>query len=192
MQTSMRKAFTLVELLLVVAIIAVLAAIAIPDFLLAQVKAKTSRALADLRTIGANLEAYSIDNNGHYPRDRARSDLAGYLVAPELTTPIAYVSSIKSIIDPFRRDLDLLPADADEVYRYWNLKQHNGETNPTPSALNGISADGAWIVSSAGPDGVDQYPLLGDHQYETIEYEATNGTTSRGDIIRTAKMGQKQ
>jgi type II secretion system protein G len=191
MKCNVHRGFTLIELLVVVAIIAVLAAIAVPNFLESQVRAKAARAKADLRTIATALESYATDNNAHYPADNPRVDLAGFLSAPELTTPVAYVSSLKAIIDPFRRDLDFVPADADEVYRYWNLAARSQQASPTAAATNGQSANGSWIVSSAGPDRVDQYPTTGDNLYETLVYDATNGSVSAGDIVRTATQGQK-
>src|SRR5690349_11907880 len=63
------KAFTLIELLIVVAIIAILAAIAVPNFLEAQTRSKVSRAKADMRTMVTGLESYAVDNN-KYPPDR--------------------------------------------------------------------------------------------------------------------------
>src|SRR5687767_11253654 len=61
------RAFTLIELLIVVAIIAILAAIAVPNFLEAQTRAKVSRARADMRTEATALEMYRLDSN-MYPR----------------------------------------------------------------------------------------------------------------------------
>ena len=55
------QAFTLIELLIVVAIIAILAAIAVPNFIEAQIRAKVSRVNADMRAISTALEAYCTD-----------------------------------------------------------------------------------------------------------------------------------
>jgi len=61
--TSESRAFTLIELLIVVAIIAILAAIAVPNFLEAQTRAKVARVTADMRTMTTAVELYRIDNN---------------------------------------------------------------------------------------------------------------------------------
>ena len=53
-----KKGFTLIELMIVVAIIGILAAIAIPNFMNYQCKAKQSEAKANLGTIRTNEEAY--------------------------------------------------------------------------------------------------------------------------------------
>jgi prepilin-type N-terminal cleavage/methylation domain-containing protein len=58
-----RKGFTLVEIMIVVAIIALLAAIAVPGFLRARKRSQASRILNDLRLIDSALDQYAIEHN---------------------------------------------------------------------------------------------------------------------------------
>ena len=58
-----RRGFTLVEIMIVVAIIALLAAIAVPGFLRARKRSQASRILNDLRLIDAAVDQYAIETN---------------------------------------------------------------------------------------------------------------------------------
>jgi prepilin-type N-terminal cleavage/methylation domain-containing protein len=58
-----RGGFTLVEIMIVVAIIALLAAIAVPGFLRARKRSQASRIINDLRLIDAACDQYAIENN---------------------------------------------------------------------------------------------------------------------------------
>ena len=96
------KAFTLIELLIVVAIIAILAAIAVPNFLEAQTRAKVSRVKNDHRAIAVGLEGYAVDHNLYPPKDSMLP--AGDCWANRLTPPIAYASCCCE--DPFSKAED--------------------------------------------------------------------------------------
>ena len=58
-----KAGFTLVEIMIVVAIIALLAAIAVPSFLRARKRSQATRILEDLRIIDSAIDQYAIENN---------------------------------------------------------------------------------------------------------------------------------
>jgi prepilin-type N-terminal cleavage/methylation domain-containing protein len=61
-QTLRPAGFTLVEIMIVVAIIALLAAIAVPGFLRARKRSQASKILNDLRMIDSAIDQYAIEN----------------------------------------------------------------------------------------------------------------------------------
>ena len=73
------SAFTLVEIMIVVGIIALLAAIAVPNFLRARKRSQGTRCLEDLRIIGAACDQYAIENNKVTGNSVAWADVQNYM-----------------------------------------------------------------------------------------------------------------
>jgi len=69
------QGFTLVEILIVVVILGILAAIVIPQFTSASETAKQSSLESQLQTIRSQLELYQVQHNGAYP---TAAQLAGF------------------------------------------------------------------------------------------------------------------
>ena len=76
-----RGGFTLVEIMIVVAIIALLAAIAVPGFLRARKRSQASRIINDLRLIDSAVDQYAIENNKSSGNPVAVPDWTKYLKA---------------------------------------------------------------------------------------------------------------
>lgn len=75
---KMNKGFTLVEIMIVVAIIGLLAAIAIPSFVKSRESARTSACVNNLRQIDSAKEQWAMANNaGNGDAGPALADLVG-------------------------------------------------------------------------------------------------------------------
>jgi general secretion pathway protein G len=66
-ERNIAKGFTLVEILIVVVILGILAAIVIPQFTNASQAAKASSLQSQLQTIRSQLELFQLNHNGVYP-----------------------------------------------------------------------------------------------------------------------------
>ncbi len=208
--TNNRKsAFTLIELLIVVAIIAILAAIAVPNFLEAQTRAKISRVKSDIRAIVTAMESYRVDMN-LYPTPSDKN--AAYIPAPKtatdmnpfetrvpvlLTTPVAYMTTRPE--DPFA----VTRIGESKIYHvyvmeYIQLRMDFGPLTNWRVAFNNFYEELTghlppstieYVLDSWGPDQdhdieVPHVAPTGPHAHgEAAAYDPTNGTVSSGDIL---------
>lgn len=179
-----RHAFTLIELLIVVAIIGVLAAIAVPNFLQAQVRAKVSKAVSNMKTIETALEAYHLDQSS-YPRwawDTSSPD-TDYMGFRDLTTPVAYVSGSSAFKNPFKTKSQnrTMKIDGREIDPYFEMAtwlSSGGKTYDPQSFPRNV-----WLLESSGPDAGDDYNA-NNYPQRGLVYQTSNGIFSRGDIYR--------
>jgi prepilin-type N-terminal cleavage/methylation domain-containing protein len=74
-----RHGFTLVEIMIVVAIIALLASMAVPNFLRARKRSQATRILEDLRMLDNAQDEYAIENNKTSGAHPTFTDLKAYL-----------------------------------------------------------------------------------------------------------------
>lgn len=65
--------FTLIELMVVIVIIGILVAIALPNFIGAQDRAKVASVKANMHTFQTALETYAVDWGGQYPTNSANA-----------------------------------------------------------------------------------------------------------------------
>ena len=62
MKKNMKKGFTLVEIMIVVLIIGILMAIAVPNFIQARTTSRTNACIANLKQIDSGKEQYAMEN----------------------------------------------------------------------------------------------------------------------------------
>lgn len=179
-----RTAFTLIELLIVVAIIGILAAIAVPNFLNAQIRAKISRCKADMRSLSTALESYYIDWNT-FPAPAWDYSIMAFLGFHRLTSPIAYMSSIPD--DPFGPSME----NSGNLMRGYEYGAGKGGVGANVNPMN------TYIFESHGPGRVEltigglatmNYPgsswrSTSAHILIGLIYQTSNGLASRGEII---------
>ena len=148
-----RAAFTMTELLVVMAIIALLAALLLPALGSAREKAKVARVRGELQGIGLALEMYADDNAANLPpvRVNCNTDLATHWcqLPPELADYLGHGNQ---------------PGMAANMQDLFNPAHTYKYGAPGPELLNGASADNyqLWV-----PDDVPTCASTNGHYYST-------------------------
>lgn len=186
-------AFTLIELLIVVAIIALLAAVAVPNFLEAQTRARAAAVRADMRTIAVAAEAYHSDNNAYPPhRYPDQTHMPYHVRYRAFTTPVAYLTHVPNL-EPFEPRFSPESGPNWEVAPTHYLTWTNFFSYHDQHALFPYRLNHAFLIRSRGPDTLLEPDSVRNEHFQgegrlgpdPFIYDPTNGTISRGDIFRT-------
>ena len=101
--TSKKSGFTLVEIMIVVAIIGLLAAIAIPNFIRARTTAQKNACINNLRQIDGAIQQWALENKQGATSSPKFTDISGYLknsvICPSGGTTFADSYSIGTVAD---------------------------------------------------------------------------------------------
>ncbi|MFH1741830.1 MAG: prepilin-type N-terminal cleavage/methylation domain-containing protein [bacterium] len=170
-----QRSFTLIELLIVVAIIGILAAIAVPNFLNARMKATIARMESDMKALGDSLMMYRLDNQCYFPN----TDSNPYIELRPLTTPVSYIAAIPQ--DPFR-SVRSKYASTTSNYDYTAYRPQDSECRNN-WCLHGLGPDTDEDAGSCGPG-----PGARD-LFKNLLYNPSNGIVSSGDVIHNSWSG---
>ena len=118
MQTNNRKGFSLIELLIVVVIIGILAAVAIPKFSNTKEKAYVASMKSDLKNLVSTQESYFADHSAYAPK------------AEIIKEPYKFVTSTGTTIDDVKGDAT-----------GWSAKVTNASAKQTCTVFGGTGTN---------------------------------------------------
>jgi len=142
-----KSGFTLVEILIVVVILGILAAIVIPQFTSASTEAKESALVSDLQAIRSQIELYKIQHNDNLPG----TDLSGDFVTA-MTTNTDQDGAPGGRFGPYMRQIPVNPFSTAAA---GESSVESGAAKKDPAVV-GDNATAWWFVNDGADAGLFQ------------------------------------
>lgn len=170
--TNMKKAFTLVELLIVMVIIGILATIGLGSFRTAQMKGRDAQRKSDLRQISEALELFYSDY-GKYP-DYIAGEIAACPYNPVTSTGASCTWGVGELTDGKTIYFKILPIDPSPTYfeyiyqvdptrqkfklfaRLENLNDKQVDLSISPAVICGSGETCNFAITSTNTTTVDE------------------------------------
>jgi len=111
-----KRGFTLVEILIVVVILGILAAIVIPQFTQASTEAKTNSLCSDLQTLRSQVELYKVQHNDVPPGNTIAADGTVTAAVASFENQMLYCTDIDGNVKPGPSKVRDTGADATYIY----------------------------------------------------------------------------
>jgi prepilin-type N-terminal cleavage/methylation domain-containing protein/prepilin-type processing-associated H-X9-DG protein len=173
-QTSTSRAFTLVELLVVIGIIALLIAILLPSLSAARESAAAVKSLSNLRQLAIGVQQYKNANRGLYPAHSSPSTDVPRTRWPDKIFP--YLSSTEVYMSPLLSDDERLRMNKAFAH---TLDPITGADLPGTIKYGGYGYNYQYLGNNRNPNGVAQYHANDSiirASSQTIAIADTNGS----------------
>ncbi len=180
MATPKTKAFTLIELMIVVAIIGILAAIAIPNFMKFQARSKQSEAKANMRAVFTSEKAYYQEKDTYSPNigdigfSPERGNRYSYYTGPAATMQTRSATSVSAdTVPPSQTGVEA------DTFKYGTTSGITARMGSSTPGAVAVGNTGGFTATASG--NIDNDNDIDSWEISSDSFSDSSGNTPAGE-----------